>query len=231
MNRIEINQLSKLYGSFPALNNLSLNLQSGKIVGLAGPNGSGKTTLLRILAGLDQAYSGEVMIDGHLTGTPEAKATVSYLPDRPFLSEWMTANQVIKLYQEFFADFDNGKAAELLRFFKLDGNQKLKTMSKGMKEKVQILLTISRQAKVYLLDEPISGVDPATRKVIMQSIIRNYAEDALLLIATHLLYDIEPIIDDVVFLEHGGIRLYASAEDLRAKENKSINTIFEEVFQ
>lgn len=231
MNIVQIKNLDKFFGKFQALNTLSLNLDAGRIIGLVGPNGSGKTTLLRILGGFDKVYEGEVKVDGHTPGSQEAKAITSFLPDRPSLSEWQTPNQIISMYKEYFGDFDENKAKELIEFFKLDANQKLRTMSKGMKEKVQIAMTISRQAKLYLLDEPISGVDPATRKVIMQSIIRNYAEDALLIISTHLIYDIEPILDDVIFLDQGRTKLISSADDLRAKENKSINTIFEEVYQ
>ncbi len=231
MNIVQVKNLDKFYGKFQALNSLSLNLDEGRIVGLVGPNGSGKTTLLRILGGFDQVYDGEVKVGGHIPGSQEAKAITSYLPDRPSLSEWQTAHQVIAMYDEYFQDFDKQKANELIDFFKLDAKQKLRTMSKGMKEKLQIAVTISRQAKLYLLDEPISGVDPATRKTIMQSIIRNYAEDALLLISTHLIYDIEPILDDVIFLDKGKVKLVSAADDLRARENKSINAIFEEVFQ
>ncbi len=231
MNIVQIKNLNKYYGKLQALNSIQLNLDTGRIIGLVGPNGSGKTTLLRILGGFDMIYEGEVKVEGHAAGTKEAKAITSYLPDRPSLSEWQNADQVIAMYQEYFSDFDIEKAKELLAFFKLDPRQKIRTMSKGMREKLQILVTISRQAKLYLLDEPISGVDPATRKTIMQSIIRNYAEDALLIIATHLIYDIEPVLDDVIFLDKGKIQLFSSADALREKENKSINTIFEEAFQ
>ena len=231
MNIVQIKDLNKFYRKCQALNSIDLNLDSGKIIGLVGPNGSGKTSLLRILGGFDMLYTGDIKVEGHRPASKEAKALTSYLPDFPSLADWQNSNQLIAMYQEYFPDFNADKAKELLAFFKLDPQQKIKTMSKGMREKLQILVTISRQAKLYLLDEPISGVDPATRKVIIQSIIRNYAEDAFLIIATHLIYDIESIIDDVIFLNQGKVQLFSSADTLREKENKSINTIFEEAFR
>lgn len=231
MNVISIKNLNKSYGLVRAIDNLTLEIGAGRIVGLVGPNGSGKTSLLRILGSVDQAFTGEALVAGQPVGTPEAKAVVSYLADKESFSNWKNCDQVIKDYSEFFADFDEVKARELLQFFKLEPGQKLQEMSKGMQEKLQILCAVSRQAKVYLLDEPISGVDPATRKVILQSIIRNYAEDALLIIATHLLQDIEPVLDEVVFLNQGQIYLYQPVDQLRAEQNKSINTIFEEAFR
>lgn len=229
MSIISCKKLKKSYGLKVAIDSMDLELERGRIIGLVGPNGSGKTSLLRILGSFDQAYTGEVLINGVAPG-PEARAITSYLPDKPSISEWMTPIECVKLYAEFFADFDAPKAMEMIRFFKLDPSQKLKYMSKGMKEKVQITLVMARQAQIYLLDEPISGVDPATRKIIMQSILSNYAENALLIISTHLLQDIEPIIDEVIFLDQGKIKLKDNVDNIRMRYQKSLNEVFEEVF-
>ena len=226
---IEINKLSKSYKNKEALRELSLSLDTGRIVGLVGPNGSGKTTLLRILGSFDQAYEGDVRIGGFSPGH-EARALTSYLPDQFSMSEWMAAKQVIEAYRTLFSDFDAAKANDMLTGFKLDGNQRLREMSKGMKEKIQSLLVMSRKAKIYLLDEPISAVDPASRKQILQSIIGNYADDSLLFISTHLLHDIEPIIDEVIFLDEGRIKLQENTDELRRREGKDLTTIFEEVY-
>lgn len=230
MSIIECHQLSKHYRNRLALDGLDLRLESGKIIGLVGPNGSGKSTLLRIMGSFDQDYEGQVLIDGKKPG-PEARMVTSYLPDELALSKDLSVERMIKLYRDFFPDFDQNKAFEMIRFFKLDPRQKLKEMSKGMKEKVQIAMVISRRAKIYLLDEPISGVDPAARKVIMQNILTNYSSDSLLIISSHLLQDLEPIIDEVIFLDDGRIYLHEAADDLRARYQQSLNNIFEEVFQ
>lgn len=226
---IEIRGLSKSYRRKQALDQVDLTLETGRIVGLVGPNGSGKTTLLRILGSFDQAYQGSVQIDGLEPGH-EARALTSYLPDSFSMSDWMTADQCIETYATFFTDFDRAKAEQMLGDFKLEGTQRLREMSKGMKEKIQILLVMSRAARVYLLDEPISAVDPASRKQILTGILNNYAEDSLLFISTHLLHDIEPIIDEVIFLDDGRIKLQAEADELRRREQKDLTTIFEEVY-
>ncbi|MDD2427426.1 MAG: ABC transporter ATP-binding protein [Eubacteriales bacterium] len=229
MSLIELKDLSKNYGHVRALDRLNLNLDGGRIVGLAGPNGSGKTTLLRILGAFDAAYSGEVRIDGHKPGL-ETRSIVSYLPDKTALSDWMTANQAIAIYKNFFADFDEGRAREMLDFFKLEGSQKLSQMSKGMREKVQIMLVMSRDAKIYLLDEPISGVDPASRKTILRGIISQASENSLVLLSTHLIQDIEPIVDEIVFLDYGRVVLHEQADKMRAERGQSLNEAFEEIF-
>lgn len=227
---IQIKGINKFYRKKQALKDLDLELQTGHITGLIGPNGSGKTTLLRILGSFDQAYTGEVSIDGHAPG-PEARALTSYLPDEPVMPDWMPAEQMIQTYGTFFGDFDERKAFDMLQFFKLDRKQPLKEMSKGMKEKMQILLTMSRQAKVYLLDEPISGVDPAARKTILRGIISNYSDDALMILSTHLLQDVEPVLDEVIFLQDGQIRLRGYCDALRAEHGVSLNELFEEMYQ
>lgn len=229
MSLIKMQGVSKNYGHVLALDRLNLSIDEGRIVGLAGPNGSGKTTLLRILGAFDAAYSGEVGINGYKPGR-ETRALVSYLPDKSALSDWMTANQTIAIYKEFFADFDEGRAREMLDFFKLEGSQKLRQMSKGMQEKVQIMLVMSRDAKVYLLDEPISGVDPASRKTILRGIISQASEDSLVLLSTHLIQDIEPIVDEIIFLDYGRIVLHEQADKLRSERGQSLNEAFEEIF-
>lgn len=227
---VSIEGLTKKYGQFPALSNLTLNLPAGRIVGLLGENGCGKTTLLKVLAGVLANHEGIVRIGEHPLG-PESKALVSFLPDASFLPDGATADFCISLYADFFADFDAVKAAELMKHFGLDSAKKLKDMSKGMREKVQISLVMARRARVYLLDEPISGVDPAARSVILQGILDNLAGDSLLVIATHLIHDLEPILDSVVMMRHGQVLLAGDVDDLRAEHGQTIDQIFREVYQ
>ncbi|MDD2363485.1 MAG: ABC transporter ATP-binding protein [Saccharofermentanales bacterium] len=229
MSLIEIRGLSKNYGHVPALDRLNLNLDGGRIVGLAGPNGSGKTTLLRILAAFDAAYRGDVRLEGHEPGV-ETRKFVSFLPDKSALSDWMTADQVIDLYKTFFSDFDEGKAREMLEFFKLNGAQQLRHMSKGMQEKVQIMLVMSRDAKIYLLDEPISGVDPASRKTILRGIINQASQHSLVLLSTHLIQDIEAVVDEIIFMDRGQVILHEEADKMRSERGQSLNEAFEEIF-
>ncbi|MBP3399226.1 MAG: ABC transporter ATP-binding protein, partial [Erysipelotrichaceae bacterium] len=193
-NLIELSNLSKYYGKKPALQNVSLTLESGKIIGLLGPNGSGKTTLIKILNGLLKDIQGEVLIQGQKPG-PSTKAIVSYLPDDDYFSDWMKAEDAIHLFKEFYSDFDENKAASLLERLSIDPKQRIKTMSKGQKEKFQLSLVMSRNALVYVFDEPIGGVDPAAREVILDIILNNYSEESLVLISTHLITDIEKIFD------------------------------------
>ncbi len=230
MSLIELKNLKRNYRSFPALRGLDLSLEAGHIVGLMGPNGSGKTTLLRILGAFDMSYSGEVLINGKKPGL-ESRAITSYLPDRPSFPEHNTPIQLIRLYQRFFSDFNDQKARKMLESLDLDLAQPLSEMSKGMKEKVQVVMTMSRDAKIYLLDEPISGVDPAARQVILKLILENYNPDSLLILSTHQIHDIEAVIDDVIFLKWGEITLFDNADAVREREHKSINELFEEVFQ
>lgn len=230
MSTILINNLCKRYGKFQAINNLSLELDSGQIVGLVGPNGSGKSSLLRILGAFDMAYSGEVLINGLKPGLASRKI-VSYLPDKPYISDNLRAEQIIELYDGFFPDFNKDKAFNMLELFKLKPEQKLTEMSKGMGEKVQVLLTMSRDAKIFILDEPISGVDPTSRKIILRSMIEGFSEDALMIVSTHLLNDIENIIDSVLFLDSGQIRIKGLTDDLREQYGKGINELFEQIFQ
>ena len=230
MSMLECSALTKRYGSVTALQNIDLTLESGRIVGLVGPNGSGKTTLIKLAQHLLTPTSGVITINGLLPG-PETKEIVSYLPDRDFLPQWMNLQQLTGFYHEFFEDFNPAKSAEMLESLGVTGNMPLGKMSKGTREKVQLIFTMSREARVYLLDEPIAGVDPATRDYILRTILTNYSENALVLISTHLITDVEPILDEVVFLQTGTITLHENADALRERTGKSIDGYFREVYR
>ena len=230
MSAIDITGLSKRYGAFPALDGLTLSLPPGQIVGLLGENGCGKTTLLKVLAGALTRYEGNVSIHGHAPG-PESKGLVSFLPDASFLADNSTIDGCVNQYRDFFADFNEEKARDLIRFFGLTSTAKLSTLSKGMREKVQIALAMSRDAKVFLLDEPISGVDPAAREVILEAIVRDLSPEALVLISTHLIHDLEPVLDGVAFMRHGRVLLAGQVDDLRAERGMSIDELFREVYR
>ncbi|WP_216380171.1 ABC transporter ATP-binding protein [Arcanobacterium phocae] len=221
---IQISHVTKKFGRNRAINDLSLDLNGGKITGLIGNNGSGKTTLFKILAGVLSNWDGSVTINGHKPGI-HTKPHVAFLPATGFLNQTLTIPQAIDLYQRFFADFDANKAHDMMEFFQLPFNRTLKEMSKGMGEKVQIALVMARKAHVYLLDEPISGVDPATRATILEGILRNFDDDALLFISTHLVADVEPILDDVVILNNGKLVCYDLIDDLREQYNMSLDQI------
>lgn len=227
---ISTSALTKTYGRTRALDALDLELGSGRIVGLLGENGCGKTTLMKILAGVVSDYEGEARIAGLRPG-PASKARVSFLPDTSFLPDGARARYCVGLYGDFFEDFDAAKAHELIRFFGLDESMRLKEMSKGMREKVQIALAMSRRAAVFLLDEPISGVDPAARQIILDGILNTLEDDALLLISTHLIHDLEPILDAVVMMRHGSMVLSGDADDLRAQHGASLDQIFKETYR
>lgn len=229
-NAVEIRGLVKTYGAVRAVDGLDLTLPYGQVVGLLGENGCGKTTLLKVLAGVLQDHTGDVRVAGAPLG-PESKARVSFLPDVCFLPDRARVDYCLELYSDFFADFDREAAKDLIGFFGLSTSMRLKEMSKGMREKVQIGLAMSRRARVYLLDEPISGVDPAARDVILTAIVRNLSEDALLLISSHLLHDLEPILDAVVMMRHGKVLLTGLVDDLRVQHNKSIDELFREVYK
>ena len=227
---ITTSALTKSYGRTAALDALDLELEGGRIVGLLGENGCGKTTLLKILAGVISDYQGEARIAGLRPG-PASKARVSFLPDTSFLPHGARARYCVDLYADFFEDFDTEKAHELIRFFGLDESMRLKEMSKGMREKVQIALAMSRRAKVFLLDEPISGVDPAARQIILDGILGTLDDDSLLLISTHLIHDLEPILDSVVMMRHGAVVLAGEADDLRTEHGASLDEIFKETYR
>ena len=230
MARIEIKGLSKSFGSITALDNVDLSLENGRIIGLLGPNGSGKTTLIKTINGLLVPDNGTVLINGIAPGK-ETKKLVAYLPDRNALPDYMNTDQLINLYQDFFADFNKSKAELMLDDLGIDRKQTMKKMSKGTKEKLQLCLVMAREAQVYLLDEPIGGVDPATRDYILRTIISNYNEDAVVIISTHLISDVESVLDDVIFLKNGRVVLRGPADAVREKRGESIDETFREVFK
>ena len=230
MARIEIENLTKEFGTLTALDNVVLELEKGQIVGLLGPNGSGKTTLIKIMNGLLTPTAGAVSINGIKPGI-ETKKIVAYLPDRNSLPEYMTTRQLLELYQDFFDDFNIVKAETMISELGIDMSQQMKRMSKGTKEKLQLCLVMAREAEVYLLDEPIGGVDPATRDYILRTIISNYNEDAVVIISTHLISDIESVLDDVIFLKEGKVVLHKKADDIREETGESVDQLFREVFR
>jgi len=229
-NLIECTNLCKNYGAKKALDNVTFNLSGGKVVGLLGPNGSGKTTLIKIANGLLTSTSGEILICGNKIST-KTKSMVSYLSDCLSLPDWMKVTDIITYYSEFFDDFDIKKAYDMVKELKIDVNEKIKALSKGTKEKVQLILTMSRNASVYLLDEPMGGVDPATRDYILNTIIANYNESAVVVISTHLISDVEKILDEVIFLKEGQIMLQDSVDNIREKNQMSVDELFREVFK
>lgn len=230
MARIELNDLTKEFGSITALDSVSLQLEKGQIVGLLGPNGSGKTTLIKILNGLLTPTAGKAIISGMEPGV-ETRKVVAFLPDRNALPEYMTTTQLIDMYQDFFADFNREKAENMIADLGIDMKQQMKNMSKGTKEKLQLCLVMAREAEVYLLDEPIGGVDPATRDYILRTIISNYNEDAVVVISTHLISDVESVLDDVIFLKEGRVVLHGPADEIREEKGESIDLLFREVFR
>lgn len=222
--------LSKDYGQIRALDGIDLRLEEGKIIGLLGPNGSGKTTLIKLASRLLVPSEGSITICGEVP-SEKSKAIVSYLPDRNFLPDWMNSNDLIALYEDFFADFSKERAIEMLGSLNIDMTMPLKKMSKGTKEKVQLIMTMSRRAKLYLLDEPIAGVDPAARDYILRTIISNYDENATVLISTHLIADVENVLDEAIFLKQGKIVLHESVDELKESTGKSVDEYFREVFK
>lgn len=221
--------LTKTYGSVKALDNLNLSLSGGRFVGLLGPNGSGKTTLIKLINGLIQPTTGSVLVDGQAPGV-HTHSVVSYLPDRAYLNDWMRVCDLIDFYADFYADFDRVKANEMLSTLNIQPLNRLKTLSKGTKEKVQLILTMSRKAKLFLLDEPIAGVDPVARDYILNTILSNYSEDASVLLSTHLIADIERVLDEVIFLKNGVMTLHESVDTIREEHGKSVDMLFREVF-
>ena len=226
---LEFKGVNKSFGEKQVLKDVNLKVESNKIVGLLGKNGSGKSTLFKLANDLLIATSGEVLVDGKKV-SPETKKIVSYLPERPYLNPNMKVCDAIELFKTFYADFDVSKAERLLIDLDLDKNMRLSKMSKGMKEKVQLVLVMSRKAKIYILDEPLGGVDPASRDYILQTILKNFEENATILISTHMISDIEKILDEVIFIDNGKIILQENADELRSKENCSIDEIFRRKF-
>lgn len=222
--------LRKNFGATCALDQVNLTLGAGKIVGLLGPNGAGKTTLIKILNGLLQPDAGEARIDGLLPG-PETKRIVSYLPDRGYFPAWMRVGDMLDLFGDFYDDFDRTKAEEMCYSLELNKSSKIKTLSKGTREKMQLMLVMSRKARLYLLDEPIAGVDPAARDYIMHTILTSYNRDGTVLISTHLISDVEKVLDEVVFLQQGRVLLHESAESIRSRTGESVDVLFREMFR
>ncbi|AIY79409.1 ABC transporter ATP-binding protein [Clostridium botulinum] len=227
---LECKNLVKNYGGKQALKGIDLTINRGRIVGLLGPNGSGKSTLIKLANSLLTPNSGEILINGNKPGV-ETKKIVSYLPERTYLNDWMKVSDIINLFKDFYKDFNSDKAYDMLKNLNINPNDKLKTMSKGTKEKVQLILVMSREAELYFLDEPIAGVDPAARDYILNTIINNYNENATVIISTHLISDIEQVLDDVVFISYGEIYLTKSVDEIREEHGKSVDALFREVFK
>lgn len=228
---LECRNLSKKYGNhFYALNDLTLSLDSGQIVGLLGPNGSGKTTLIKLINGLLNPSSGEVLIDGKAPGV-DTKKIVSYLPERTYLDESMKVRDIIRFFADFYDNFITDRAYQMLSDLEISADARLRTLSKGTKEKVQLILVMSRDAKLYILDEPIGGVDPAARDYILHTILANYNEESTILLSTHLIHDMENILDRVVFLKEGRLAMNAPVDDIRMEQGRSVDTLFREVFR
>lgn len=227
---VEVRGLTKNYHKgAPALDDLTLTIPRGKIIGLLGPNGSGKTTLIKLINGLLTPTTGEVLINGLKPGV-ESKAVISYLPERTYFEKKMKVSELLSFFQDFYADFSRERAEEMLQNLQIDSNASLKTLSKGTKEKVQLILVMSRNAQLYILDEPIAGVDPAARDYILRTILTNYNQDSTILLSTHLISDIENILDEVLFIRNGKLLLQSSVEELREQQGKSVDTYFREVF-
>mgnify|MGYP002794369502 FL=1 len=229
-NILECRGLVKFFPNCLALNNVDLTVPKGRIVGLLGPNGSGKSTLIKLANGLLTPTQGTILVDGKEPGI-ETKKIVSYLPERTYLTEWMTVQDMLDLFNDFYADFNIAKARDMLARLNIQTKARIKTMSKGTKEKVQLILVMSREAQLYLLDEPSGGVDPAARDYILNTIIANYNENATVLISTHLISDVEQILDDVIFINQGSVVLTSSVDDIREKQDKSVDALFREVFR
>lgn len=229
-NIVEFNEVYKSYSNKDVLKGVNLNIPKGKIVGLLGPNGSGKTTMIKLMNGLLQPDKGSIEIKGSKPSI-ETKKVVSYLPEKTYLNDWMKVKDILGFFQDFYEDFDMEKADKMIESLKIDKNEKLKTMSKGTKEKVQLILVMSRNADLYILDEPIGGVDPAARSYILKTILTNYNEDSTLLIATHLISEIENICDDVIFISKGNIVLQGQVDEIREEKGKSIDALFREEFK
>ena len=230
MALLEVNNITKSYGANKVLDDVTFNITKGKIVGLLGPNGSGKTTLIKLINDLLKEDSGTIKVEGLDLGV-ETKKLISYLPDKNYLNNNMTVLELLNYFKDFYEDFRIDKAKELISKLNLDLNQKLKTMSKGTKEKVQLILVMSRKAKLYILDEPIGGIDPAARDYIINTILTNFSNDASLLISTHLISDLEKVLDEVIFLKNGKVVRSGSTDEIRKETNMSINDLFREEFK
>ncbi len=230
MSVLQCNSLSKRYGKIPALEQVSFTIEPGRIVGLLGPNGSGKTTLIKLANGLLTPSEGEILICGAAPGRA-THGLVSYLPERTCIPTWMSARQLMDFYGDFYPDFRRDAAQEMLQHLDIRPDQRVKQMSKGTREKVQLIMVMSRQAKLYLLDEPIGGVDPATRDYILSTIISNYNPEAAVIISTHLISDVEKVLDEVIFISQGRVALQSTVDDIREEKGMSVDALFREVFK
>lgn len=227
---IHFDHVNQSYSKQAVLQDVSFGIEPGRIVGLVGPNGVGKTTIIKILAGLIHCYDGHVRIAGHAPGA-YTKSITSYLPEKTYLSDWMRVEDAVRTFSDFYADFDRPKAEDMLRRFNLNPRSKIKTMSKGMQEKVQLMLVMSRRAQLYLLDEPLGGIDPASRTMILDIILENYCQDSSLLLSTHLIQDVERVFDSVIVLGYNGIILNDTVDNIRQNSGKSVDEVFREVFR
>ncbi|MBE0601776.1 MAG: ABC transporter ATP-binding protein [Firmicutes bacterium] len=230
MSIVRATNLTKRFGSTLALQAVNLDLQPGRVIGLLGPNGSGKTTFLKLCNGLIPPTEGTVTVDGHAPGL-ETKAVISYLPDASYFNDWMKVSDMLSFFNDFYADFDAAKAREMLKALDILPNANIKALSKGTKEKVQLILVMARKAKLYLLDEPIGGVDPAARDYILRTIIQNYHPEASVVISTHLIADVEPVLDEAIFLKNGQIVLHEDVDSIRETKGMSVDQLFREVFK
>lgn len=226
---LECQELTKKYSYKTALDHLNLTLESGKIIGLLGPNGSGKTTLIKLITGLLTPTEGTILINGQTPGI-DTKKKIAYLPDRSYLNDWMSVAQLIQFFADFYEDFRPARAFDMVETLKINPKERLKTLSKGTKEKIQLILVMCRTADLYVLDEPIAGVDPAARDFIIHTIINNYSPASSVLISTHLIADVESILDDVIFIKDGIVTLHKYVDDIRMEEGKSVDALFREVF-
>ena len=226
---ITANSLTKSYGTKIALDHIDLSVGHGRIVGLLGPNGSGKTTFIKLLCGLLHPTSGTLKIEGLAPGV-ETKAVISYLPDRMYFADWMRTSDLADFFTDFYTDFDRAKALEMFKALGISQNERIKTMSKGTKEKAQLALIMSRKAQLYLLDEPIGGVDPAARDFILNTILTNYNENGTVMLSTHLISDIERVLDEAIFLQNGKVVRHDTVDNIREKEGKSVDQLFREIF-
>ncbi len=227
---LQLHHVTKNYKKHVAIDDITLSLPAGKIIGLLGPNGSGKTTLIKLMNGLLHPTTGDIVIDGYRPSV-ETKKIISYLPDTSYLRETMKIKDTLTFFEDFYEDFSREKAERLLEDLDLNPDEQLKNLSKGNKEKVQLILVMSRQAKLYILDEPIGGVDPAAREYILRTIINNYCEDASVIISTHLIAEIEPILDEIIFLKEGKVILQGNTDDIREEYGKSIDSLFREKYK
>ncbi|MEG2351368.1 MAG: ABC transporter ATP-binding protein [Bacilli bacterium] len=230
MSLVEFKNVNKRFGKTNALTNVNIKIEKGKIYGLLGPNGSGKTTMIKLINDLIKPTNGEVLVNDHIPGV-ESKKIISYLPEKTYLNMNVKVSSLLEFFSDFYKDFDKNKALKLLKKLKINTNDKLKTMSKGTKEKVQLIIVMSRKADLYILDEPIGGVDPASRDYILETILSNFSEESSIIISTHLIADIEKVLDDIIFINKGEIILNDSAEEIRTKKKQTIDSLFREEFK